>query len=196
MSGGAFGNIYGLDGQELLAEHDALENVGFMAKQLAGYGEPGQLAAARTQAALLKMQAYRAAMKKMAADIQAAAAELTEVWRVTELHASCDAREADVLAILQAHDENEDRVALAVELALADAIDDISTPLAETGKRWQFDPELSPDPVRRAQRLALDAAMSIREREDAVDRFHRGLQSVKYFASGRAVDNDFLLSIF
>ena len=195
MSGGSFDYIHCLDGNELLTKHGVVENVEAMVKQLNSYGEQGQLAAARTQAFQVKLEMCRAIMAQMEQELSQHAGDLTRVWRQADLHASYDAGADSVLEVLAEHDASENPVAMAVELALADAVDDVTTPLEETGKRWQFIPELSPTPERRAARMALHEKMTAQERDDAVNQFHRGLEPITHFASGRPVDNSFLLSI-
>lgn len=195
MSGGSFNYVQHLDGHESLVNHGVVENVAALANQLASYGEPGQLAAARTQAYLLKLEAHRALLAQMEQELNAQASELSHIWHQVDLHSSCDAGVNDVMRVLYAHDEQADLVAISVELAVADAIDDQTTTFAETGKRWQFLPELSPDPIRRAARLALQQKMSERQRDDTVIAFHQALEPIKYFVSGQPVDTNFLLSI-
>jgi len=199
MSGGSFNYLFTQDGLHLLTDSTAEDNLEAMGKQLVSYGQAGQLAAARTQALLLKVQAYRATLSKMVEEIDAGVLDMSTVWKSAEWHASGDSGKADVLRVLAQHDQachsEEHRVNTAVELALADAIDDISTPLEETSKHWQFVPELSPTTERRVQRQVFHTSMSQREREKTIDQFHLALDRVLYFASGRVKDTDFLLSI-
>jgi len=198
MSGGSFNYLFSQYAQDLLNDQ-GVEQVEAMAKELTSYGQAGQLAAARTQALLLKMQAYRAILAKIEEEVDAASTELSTVWRAVEWHVSCDGGKDDVLQALAEHDikcrSDENRVNTAVELALADAIDDISTPIEETGKLWQFVPELSPSKERRVQREMFHADMTEQEREQTINQFHRALDHVLFFASGRVKDADFLLSI-
>lgn len=198
MSGGSFNYLFSQYAQDLLNDQ-GVEQVEAMANELTSYGQAGQLAAARTQALLLKMQAYRAILAKMEEEVDAASSELSTVWQAVEWHVSCDGGKDDVLQALAQHDfkcrSDENRVNTAVELAVADAIDDISTPIEETGKRWQFTPELSPSKERRVQREMFHADMSEQEREQTINQFHRALDHVLFFASGREKDADFLLSI-
>jgi hypothetical protein len=200
MSGGSFNYLFMQEGQDLLTRDNAEENVEAMAKQLAGYGQAGQLAAARTQALLLKLQAYRAALAQMTEEIDAGVAEMSAVWKNVEWHQSGDYGKDDVLQALAEHDRDclsdENRVDIAVELAVADAIDDVTTPIEETGKRWQYAPELSPTKERRVQRELFHSEMSEQERDKAVMQFCTALDHVVYFASGRVKNSEFLLSIF
>lgn len=200
MSGGSFNYLFMQEGLDLLTRDNAEENVEAMARQLAGYGQAGQLAAARTQALLLKLQAYRAVLAKMTEEIDAGVLEMSTVWKNVEWHQSGDYGKDDVLQVLAEHDREcrseENRVNTAVELAVADAMDDITTPIEETGKRWQFVPELSPSKERRVQRERFHADMSEQERDETINQFHLALDRVLYFASGRVKDADFLLSIF
>lgn len=200
MSGGAFEYIQLKDGEELLKDHSSMRLLETMVKQLSSYGPAGAMPAAQTQAFLVKLQAFRNTILAMEEEIGKDAEALYDVWRAADYEGANDIGRDDAIEVMQAQTDEamspENRVKACVKLALADAMDDETTPLEETGKRWQFCQVPSATPERQGQIDALLAAMTDREREDAKNKFHQELGKIRFFASGRPVDIDFLLSIF
>lgn len=200
MSGGSYDYIQLKDAEAILSDIGVEMNLERIEKHFKGYGEVGELAAAQTRAYAIKFERAKAIIELLHKELDEGAAVLHDVWRAADYTASGDWGREDLVQALEEHNANysstEAKIDLCAELAVVDACDDQTTTLEETSDRWQFSPELSPNPAIKTALMQLQVGQDDRQRRDVVTAFHQKLAKVRYLCSGQPVDEDFLLLCF